>query len=119
MRKISFFFLWIFCLSCGGGSGHETSTVNLAWDPHPDADVVGYKAFVREEDEKYDYDNPVWQVLFWDTDTFCRDSPTCDVDVDLYVLTRFVVKAVNIKGEESCDSNEASYYPPPLTGQTY
>ncbi len=74
--------------------------------------MVGYKLFIREEDEDYDYSNPVWEVYFGDMGSFVKASPMCEVDVDKYVVAHFVVRAVDLYGMESCDSNEVVYYPP-------
>jgi hypothetical protein len=71
--------------------------VTLAWDPNTDANLAGFRLFARERGEAYDYRYPEWQ----------GSDPQCTVTgFDEYEPYYFVVRAYDIDGNESGDSNE-------------
>ena len=35
--------------------------VTLTWDANTEADIDGYRLFIRHEEESYDYTNPNWE----------------------------------------------------------
>jgi hypothetical protein len=71
--------------------------VTLSWDANADEILGGYRIYYREEGSDYDYNEPIW-VGFEDNCTIYNlydDTPYC-----------FVVRAVDVDGNESGDSNE-------------
>jgi hypothetical protein len=74
--------------------------VTLTWNPNTDPDLLGYKVFSRTDDQNYDYNNPLWQG----TESTCTISGLNE-DTTNY----FVVRAYNISGDESSNSNEVQY----------
>jgi hypothetical protein len=74
----------------------SASQVRLSWDPSI-SPVDGYRIFMREERNTYDYDRPEWEG----TDTTCTIY-----GLDEGIVYCFVVRAYNEYGE-SDDSNEA------------
>jgi len=71
--------------------------VTLAWDPNTEDDLAGYRVYIREVDEDFDYDNPAWEG----TTTSCTirglksNTSYC-----------FVGRAYDLAGNESEDSYE-------------
>ena len=95
------FFSILFCASVAFGQ----VDVSLAWDPVIHPDLSGYKMFYRERSKSYDYLDPVWTG----TET------TCTVfDLDENTSYCFVVRAFDIFGSESDNSNEICW--PPTSG---
>jgi hypothetical protein len=77
-----------------------SANVTLRWDANVPA-PEGYRVFVREGSQSYDYNNPIWQ----------KNLTTCDL-IGLVEGTtyHFVVRAFD--GDlESADSEEVSYTP--------
>jgi hypothetical protein len=77
----------------------EFRDVTLEWQPNSESNLAGYRVFMRRDGLDYDYTNPEWE--------------TTDTDCTLYNLYRdttyhFVVRAYDVDGNESGDSNEAT-----------
>jgi hypothetical protein len=73
----------------------------LQWDANDPA-PAGYKLFLRQEGDAYDYTAPVWQGA----------DNTCEVmDLTPGVSYYFVVRAFQDSDDESADSNEVQYTP--------
>ena len=71
--------------------------VTLAWDANSEPDLAGYRAFLREEGQIYEYNNPAWEGI----------ETTCTIfDLDEGTPYYFVVRAYNTSGIESGNSNE-------------
>lgn len=71
--------------------------ITLQWSPNSEPDVAGYKVFLRELGQYYDYNNPYWETI----------EPKCVVyDLDIKKTYYFVVRAFNIDGFTSNNSNE-------------
>ena len=74
--------------------------VTLQWDPNSEPDLAGYRLFLREEGQYYNYAHPVWE----DARTACSVSQLAQ-DTMYY----FVVRAFDNNGYESGNSNEVRY----------
>ena len=70
--------------------------VKLAWDQNTETDLAGYRVFFKSYGQAYDYSAPIWEG----TET------TCSVEIDR--TGDFVVRAFNVAGHESGDSNEVA-----------
>jgi hypothetical protein len=80
-----------------------SAPVTLAWDAPTDSSIEGYMVFSRLADQAYDYNAPCWQ----------GSATTCTLsDLDFSLPTYFVVRAYDVSGNMSADSNEAVYNPP-------
>jgi hypothetical protein len=71
--------------------------VDLAWEPSSDPSVVGYRIFVREDIEDYNYSFPEWEGA---------ETKGTIIGLDQYESYFFVVRAFDHNGNESDDSNE-------------
>ncbi len=71
--------------------------VTLIWGSNSEPDLDGYRVYLREEDETFDYDRPEWEG----PETNCTIQ---DLDDDTHYY--FVVRAFDTSGNESGDSNE-------------
>jgi len=71
--------------------------VTLMWGPNSEPDLAGYRVYLRQHDETFDYDQPEWEGP--ETDCTIQDL---DEDTHYY----FVVRAFDDAGNESGDSNE-------------
>lgn len=71
--------------------------VNLVWAPNSEPDLAGYRVYLREEHESFDYNRPEWEG----PETSC---PIQGLDEDTHYY--FVVRAFDTAGNESQDSNE-------------
>jgi hypothetical protein len=71
--------------------------VTLTWQPNLEPDLAGYRVYLREEGESFDYDRPEWEGLALS----CRIE---DLDEDTHYY--FVVTAFDVSGNESDDSTE-------------
>jgi hypothetical protein len=76
----------------------QASQVSLQWDPN-NPSPEGYKLFIRNADQSYDYDQPIWQ----------GSATTATVDCDSGEGCYFVVRAFDSNANESGDSNEVYY----------
>jgi hypothetical protein len=74
--------------------------VTLAWDANSEPELAGYRAFLRQEGQNYNFDNPAWEG----TETTCTIF-----DLDENISYYFVVRAYNTSGLESGNSNEVVY----------
>ncbi len=76
------------------------SEVSLIWDPVIHPELGGYKMFYRKQSQPYDYTNPIW----------VGTETTCTVDkLEDQTNYCFVVRAFDISGNESDDSNEVCW----------
>jgi len=71
--------------------------VTLQWDPNTESNLAGYRIFMREELQNYDYSMPVWETV----ETECIIYDLSD-DKTYY----FVARAFDTNDFESADSNE-------------
>ena len=78
--------------------------VTLAWDSNSEPNLDGYKVFYRQEGDMYNYNHPDWVGSY--TETACTIYGL-DNDTTCY----FLVRAVDVEGTESSDSNEVCYQP--------
>ncbi len=83
-----------------------SAQVALAWEPNNEADLAGYRVFSRMDGQGFDYNNPIWEGD--KTETACTLY-----GLDDNIIYCFVVRAFDISGNESGDSNEACLHPPP------
>ena len=74
-----------------------TDDILLAWNPYTENDIIGYRLFCRKQGEDYNYDLPIWEG----NDTKCTVS-----NLEDNAIYFFVVRASDIYGNESSDSNE-------------
>ncbi|MBW1711223.1 MAG: fibronectin type III domain-containing protein [Deltaproteobacteria bacterium] len=95
LLAVSFLVGCILCISATAYAGSAT----LLWQPNSEPDLAGYKAFVREKDQGYNYANPAWQG----TETTCKIE-----NLDDTKTYYFVVRAFDTEGYESGNSNEVS-----------
>ena len=73
------------------------SDVTLQWSPNSEPDLVGYRVFVRDWNGDYNYAAPAWEGA----------TVTCTIsDLNTAKLPHFVVRAYDLEGYESGDSNE-------------
>ncbi len=73
--------------------------VELEWIASDEQDIAGYRAYLRRDGEAYNYTSPDWEG----PGTHCTLR-----DLDDDTLYHFVVRAVDLSGQESNDSNEES-----------
>jgi len=74
--------------------------LDFQWEPNSEPDLAGYRVFSRLGGQGYDYGEPVWE----------GNETTCTISIaDEYATHYFVVRAYDIEGFESEDSNEAIY----------
>jgi K319L-like, PKD domain len=79
--------------------------VTLQWNSCSEPDLAGYRLFFREKGQAYDYTNPALEV----TESWC----TLD-NLDENKTYYFVVRAFDINGLESGDSNEVRLESTPM-----
>jgi len=93
-------FILLFCvLSFGFISPVYSLNVTLLWIPNSEPNLAGYRVFLREQGQSYDYANPYLEVA----------EASCTINnLDENKTYYFVVRAFDTKGFESGDSNEAS-----------
>ena len=89
------------CLLLTGFKGHCDSTVTLAWDANPEANITGYKL-------KYGFASKVYSVVI-PTGKVTEITIPNMVEGTQYF---FAVSAFNNEGLESLDSDEISYVIP-------
>lgn len=96
-------FLFFFILSASAAT-----QVSLEWDANSETDLAGYKIFVREQSQSYDYENPSWEG----TDTYCTIY-----DLDETKTYCFVARAFDTQGFESENSYEVCHEPLAIPNQ--
>jgi len=80
----------------------SSTQVTLEWSANTEPNLAGYKVFVREEGQVYDYANPVWEII----------ETTCTIyDLDEAKTYFFVVRAFDTEEFESGNSNEVTLEP--------
>lgn len=94
MKKIT---LIIACILLMVGTSFS-SEVCLQWNANSEADLAGYRIFVREAGQSYNYYDPAWEGTATD----------CCVIVDQSKIYYFVARAFDTEDFESDDSNEVS-----------
>jgi len=77
--------------------GDQPGQVTLEWSPNSEPDLAGYRVFLREDGQSYDYTNPSWEG----TGAMCTIY-----DLDDTKTYYFVARAFDSEGFESGDSNE-------------
>ncbi len=84
-----------------------SADITLAWDANGEDDLAGYRIYVRQEGQSYDYSNPAWEG----TETTCTIY-----DLDDETTYCFVARAFDTSDNESGDSNEVCHTPnrPPV-----
>ncbi|MBW2604884.1 MAG: hypothetical protein JRE28_11320 [Deltaproteobacteria bacterium] len=87
-------FLFIFL---GLVSSLHAMDITLQWTPNNEPDLAGYKVFYREEGQSYNYIAPYWE---------CTEAECTIYDLDITKTYYFVVRAFDIDGFTSSDSNE-------------
>ena len=89
-------------------------TLRFAWSANTEPDMAGYAMFIRQEGQQYNYNNPIDPVCTI-VDGFCYTNPItklCEYEhtfeaPDGFLTTfYFVVRAGDIEGFWSADSNE-------------
>jgi len=94
-----FVFLVIACILFSPNMASAVQ-VTLEWDANSEPDLAGYRAFLRQEDQNYNFYNPAWEG----TETTCTIF-----DLDENISYYFVVRAYNTSDLESGNSNEVVY----------
>lgn len=92
-----FFILLILWLPTGSFADTE---LKFQWDPNPEPDIAGYRVFSRLEGQDYDYHQPDWDGQDTECTIYVEDGET---------PYHFVVRAYDLDGFESADSNEVRY----------
>jgi hypothetical protein len=96
--RFLFYYLLIFTAIISYPTFSSAATqVILAWDENSEPDLAGYSLYVRQADKAYNYNSPSWEG----SETFCTVYNLVDT-VDYC----FVIRAYDINGNESTDSNE-------------
>jgi hypothetical protein len=89
------FFPLFFCMV----SSLQAMDITLRWAPIHDPNLAGYKVFFRDEGQSYDYNTPYWEST----------EPECTIyDLDITKTYYFVVKAFDLDGKTSDNSNEVA-----------
>ena len=89
------FILWLIPVIAVAGMHLE-----FEWNPNPGKDTVGYRLYVRQPGDDFNYDEPAWEGK----ENYC--SVYIDDDEDIYLFT---VRAFDEEGFESGDSNEVVF----------
>ena len=98
-----FIFQFAFTFDC-----LAVTQVSLAWDPNTETDVAGYRIFVREQSQSYDYENPSWEGT---------DTSSTIYNLDETKTYCFVARAFDTLGNESADSAEVCQTASAMTNQ--
>lgn len=91
------FILLFFPLFFGFVSTVYALSATLQWDQNSETDLAGYRVFLREEGQSYNYKNPFWE---------CIDTTYTIYNLGENKTYYFVVRAFSSNGFESVDSNE-------------
>jgi hypothetical protein len=74
--------------------------IGLIWGANGEPDIIGYRAFLREQGERYDYNRAEWE----------GSRTTCKIHgLDDETQYFFVVRAVDASGNESRNSREVGF----------
>lgn len=92
--KFKFFFIFLFFTFA---TPIYAIDITLHWAPNDEANLAGYRVFVREQSQSYNFETPCWETI----DNFCTIY-----DLDETKTYYFVVRAFDINGLESTNSNE-------------
>ncbi len=97
----------------------HSAHLTLAWSPNGELDLAGYRVFCCEQGQAYDYNDPAWEGWIdpdpdepWKNEVN-KDNPSCTIDLEGGVTYCFVVRAFDTSENESSNSNEACWTPPP------
>lgn len=114
MKRMPVLILLVFLIGCGSsGSGDVTKAdesigpvvesnyrdVMLEWLPNSEANLAGYRVFMRADGQNYDYNNPEWETV----ETDCKFY-----NLNKHTTYHFIVRAFDTDGNESGDSNEVT-----------
>jgi hypothetical protein len=96
LNKLEYILSLIFLSFCLATTVHAID-ITLQWTPNNEPDLAGYRTFYREGSQSYDYEHPYWESI----------DPVCTIyDLDETKTYYFVVRAFDMNGLESADSNE-------------
>ena len=99
-QRSVFFLVAVAIFGFGAVINAHASHVTLAWAPSSNPDIVFYKVFYRLATDSFNYNNPAW----------IGTRPRCTISgLDEATAYCFVVRAVDINGNESSNSNEACW----------
>ena len=104
LGRVAFLLTLLFVAVFGFSSVAEAWQIQLEWnqsDPAPD----GYRLFMRQQGQAYDFDHPVWEG----SGTTCTVESTATSDC-YFVLRAFV-------GDVESDSSSEFMYTPPVPNQ--
>ena len=88
--------LFPFMFFCFVSSLHAMD-ITLQWTPNSEPNVSGYKVFYRKEGQSYNYNAPYWETI----------EAKCTIyDLDITKTYYFVIRAFDIDGFTSSNSNE-------------
>jgi len=73
--------------------------ITLHWVPNNDSGLAGYKVYYREESKLYDFNTPYWE---------CTETECTIYDLDITKTYYFVIRAFDIDGNTSDNSNEVA-----------
>jgi hypothetical protein len=104
-------FLLIFALLVIGAAVFSphlvfAAQVTLAWDANSESDLAGYRLFVRQQGQSYNYGSAAWQ----------GSSTSCRINLADNTRSYMVLRAFNTSGQESANSNEVMYDPAAAPG---
>jgi hypothetical protein len=89
---LSFFLLLVLSSKC------LAIDVLLSWDGISDPDLMGYRVFIRTASGSYDYNDPIVDTGVSETEAWINNLQDAEY--------AFVVRAYDVIGLESADSNE-------------
>jgi len=99
LRVLVLFIIAVSCLFYV--SNAMAMSVTLEWTPNSEKDLAGYRMFIRQMPSPYDFTAPTWQG----PETTCSATDLSDTE-DYF----FVLRAYDIWGNESGNSNEVRLY---------
>jgi len=93
---VFFTFSFMFFFTIGASAATQ---VTLEWSPNSEPDLAGYRVFLREDGQSYDYTNPSWEGT---------EATATIYNIDDTKRYYFIARAFDSEGFESGDSNEVS-----------
>lgn len=105
MKKLFLTIITTICLLTMACIVFADTSVTLEWSANTEPDLAGYRIFVREAGQSYDYTKPAWEGMNT-TCTIYRLDETKDYF--------FVARAFDTEGFDSGDSNEVEYKGKPI-----